>query len=78
MATFNYAKLNGKISEIYGTQGSFAKAMGKSERTISMKLCGKIDFKQDEILKAVEILGIGAEEIPQYFFTSNVKDTLTS
>ena len=39
---FNYAKLLGKIVEIFGTQRKFAEAMGLSERTISLKLNGKM------------------------------------
>ena len=34
---YNYAKLNGKITEKCGTQAVFAEKMGLSERTISMK-----------------------------------------
>ncbi len=70
---YNYAKLNGKITEKCGTQAVFAEKMGLSERTISMKLNNKIAFKQPEILKALDVLGINANEIQTYFFTLDVQ-----
>lgn len=39
---FDYNKLRGKIVKKYKTQGAFAKAMGVSERTLSLKLNGRI------------------------------------
>lgn len=38
---FNYNKLSGKIVEVFGTRYNFAKAMGWSERTLSLKMSGK-------------------------------------
>lgn len=66
---YNYAKLNGKIVEVCGTQSAFAQKMGLSDRTISMKLNNKVAFKQSEITKALDILGISTDEIQTYFFT---------
>lgn len=66
---FNYAKLIGKIAEIFGTQLRFAEAMGLSERTISLKLNSKVEWKQSEINQACELLDIATSEIPTYFFT---------
>lgn len=65
---FNYSKLNGKVVEICGTQAKFAEAMRLSERTISLKLNGKIGWKQSEIFSACQILGISEGDIPAYFF----------
>lgn len=64
----NYSKLNGKIAEVFGTQFRFADAMELSERTISLKLNNKIEWKQNEIAKACELLGIPITSIPTYFF----------
>lgn len=66
---FNYAKLLGKIVEIFGTQRRFAEAMGLSERTISLKLNGKMGWKQTEIVKASSVLSIPENSIVEYFFT---------
>lgn len=70
---YNYAKLNGKIVEVCGTQAKFAEKMNLSNRTMSLKLNNKVAFKQDEIKRAAEILGIGDNEISLYFFTLNVQ-----
>lgn len=65
---FNYSKLNGKIVEVCGTQARFSEVMRLSERTISLKLNGKIEWKQSEIISACQILGISDGDIPEYFF----------
>lgn len=66
---YNYSKLLGRIVEKIGTQSNFADRMGLSERTISLKLNGKVGWKQCEIVKACEVLSIEDSEIPAYFFT---------
>lgn len=66
----DYSKLKGKIIEKYKTQSAFAEAMNLSNRTISLKLKGKIDFNQKDIVKAVELLELDEFEIPIYFFTN--------
>ncbi|WP_326511378.1 DUF739 family protein [Clostridium intestinale] len=71
--SFNYNKLRGRIKEKYGTQGSFAEALGVSERTLSLKLNNKIFFSQDEITKGSELLNIGADKIQVYFFEKEVQ-----
>lgn len=70
---YDYSKLCGKITEICGTQAKFASKMGMSERSISLKLNNKIDFKQTEIVKAAEILGISELDYGAYFFAVNVQ-----
>ncbi|PXV88377.1 uncharacterized protein DUF739 [Lachnotalea glycerini] len=71
--SYNYNKLRGKIVEKYGTQGKFAAELGVSERTLSLKLNGAIYFKQDEITKASNLLGISDNEIMLYFFNQEVQ-----
>lgn len=71
--SFNYSKLKGKIIEKYGTQAAFARGMGISERTLSLKLNNKIYFKQDEITKASSLLNFNSEEICEYFFNRQVQ-----
>lgn len=65
---YNYSKLLGRIAEMVGTQGNFADKMGLSERSISLKLNGKVGWKQCEIVKACEVLEICDGDIPSYFF----------
>lgn len=69
----DYRKLRGKIVEVYGTMSSFAKEMGYSERTISLKINGKVDFSQSDIVKMVSLLGLRDKDIPIYFFTNKVQ-----
>lgn len=71
---YDFSKLLGRIAEKFGTQTKFARAMGWSERTNSIKLNGIVDWKRSDILRACEILEIGMEEIPTYFFTVNVQN----
>lgn len=65
---YDYKKLLGRIVEKVGTQSNFAKLMELSERTISLKLNGKVGWKQSEIAKACEVLAIEDCDIPIYFF----------
>lgn len=71
--SYDYRKLLGAITEKFGTQAAFSQAMGLSERSISLKLNNKVGFKQGEITKACTLLGLQTEDIPPYFFTSNVQ-----
>lgn len=71
---YDYSKLLGRIVEKVGTQGHFARQMNLSERTISLKLNGKIGWKQSEIADACKILGISARDISTYFFTLKVQN----
>jgi len=71
--SFNYNKLRGRIVELFGSQTEFAKAMKWSERTLSLKLNGKISWKQTDIVKAVELLKLTDNDISEYFFTLKVQ-----
>lgn len=70
---YNYSKLLGRIIEIFGDQHSFAKAVGLSQRSVSLKLNNKRGWKQSEMRKCCEVLGISAREIPNYFFDFKVQ-----
>lgn len=65
---YDYSKLLGKIVERVGTQAAFAEKIGRSERTVSLKLNGKRAWTQVEISKACEVLDIPVSEINDYFF----------
>lgn len=70
---YDYGKLLGRITEKLGTQGRFASAMGISERSLSLKMNGKVPFKQSEITKACSVLDIADTDIAAYFFTLKVQ-----
>lgn len=71
---FNYNKLKGRIVEVFGSQIEFAKAMDWSERTLSLKINGKVAWKQNDIVKAVRLLNLSESDIQEYFFTMEVQN----
>lgn len=64
----SFAKLRGKIKEVYGTNEAFAKAMNKDPSTISLKLNGRSSWTREEMEIALILLGVPAQEIYNYFF----------
>ena len=72
---YDYSSLSGKIVEKFGTQYNFAIAMKLSERSISLKLNGKVSWKDSEIWKAIQLLDIPAKDIHLYFFKEKVHQT---
>lgn len=70
---YDYSKLYGRIREVYKTQTDFAKDMNLSSQSINYRLTGKMDFKQGEIEKAMDLLKIKPEEVIEYFFTPKVE-----
>mgnify|MGYP002769024687 FL=1 len=71
---YNSAKLRGKIAEVYKTQARFAEAVGVSERSISLKMSGKVAWRSDEIVKAAQLLSIEPQNIADYFLPAVFKD----
>jgi hypothetical protein len=72
--SYDLSKLRGRIIEKFGTLGAFAEAMGWSERTNSLKVNGKNEWKQSEIITATKLLGIKPNEIDEYFFNTIVQN----
>lgn len=70
---FDYGKLKGRIVEIFGNQGNFAKARGQSQRTISLKLNNKVPFTDREICDWCTLLNIPDNKVDAYFFTRKVQ-----
>lgn len=71
---YDYSKLSGKIVEVLETRSEFARSMGLSERTISLKMNNAVPWKQTEISKACLLLNIPFEEVQDYFFKLKVQD----
>ncbi len=69
----SYAKLRGRIREVFGTQEAFALAIGISSVTLSQRLNGKTEWKTNEIAKSCEVLGISLEDVALYFFDPELK-----
>jgi hypothetical protein len=72
MAEMDYSKLRGRIRERFGTEQAFAEAMEKTISQMSLLLNGKAVWRQVDIKKACDILGIGDNDIGQYFFAEKV------
>lgn len=73
---WNYAKLRGKIKEIFDTQDAFAEALGIGRVSLSQRLNNLLEFTQDEMFKACELLNISTCDIPDYFFCSSSSEKL--
>lgn len=69
---WNYAKLRGRIKEIFGTQEAFAKAIGISSASLSQRLNNVLEFTQEEIFNSCEVLKIPLTDMMSYFFTKIV------
>lgn len=64
----NYPKLRGAIREKYGTQASFAEALGVNTSTLSKKLAKKTPWLADEVKQVSILLDIPIEHVALYFF----------
>ena len=65
---FDYSKLRGRIKEVFGTENDFAKALGISTVSLSLRLNNKVGFEASEMHKACQLLDIPIKESHLYFF----------
>lgn len=63
-----FGKLREKIKAVFGTQKSFADAMGMNVTTLNAKLNSKATWTVEEVDKACSLLDISPTEIVEYFF----------
>ena len=71
---YDTSKLKGKIVEVFGTQGAFAKEIKRSQAFVSGVLNGKAYLEQRDIDLWAELLGIPGKELTAYFFTKKVHE----
>lgn len=69
---YDYAKLKGKIKEVFVTQENFANTLGIGRTSLSFRLNNKQEFSQNEIKKSIDILKLNDIDIPVYFFKLKV------
>lgn len=70
---YDYSKLKAKIIENNLTQSAVAAEIGLSERSMSLKMNCKREWKQSEIERLRNTLKIPKNEITNYFFTIAVQ-----
>lgn len=66
--TYSYRKLKGRITELYGTQAAFSKALGLSVNSVSKKLTGKTEFCQSDVEAWAKLLNIGRKDYGEFFY----------
>lgn len=67
-----FPKLLGRIIEKYGTRREFAKTVGVSEGTISLKLKGKVGMTYKDVENWCKLLDIDISDIGEYFFAQKL------
>lgn len=66
---FDHSKLNGRITEKFGSQRALAAHIGWTESKLSARLNNTVQFDAEEIVLLCGVLDIPDEEIVAYFFT---------
>lgn len=74
---FDYSRLRGRVREKLGTEGAYAKAIGRSHNFVSSVFAGNSVMTQDDITKSIDVLEIDTSEIGDYFFTQKVHKSET-
>lgn len=64
-----FNKLRGRIKELGKTEADFAKDMGMSSSSLSLRLNGKIEWNLDEMKQVCTLLEISKEDVGDYFFS---------
>lgn len=78
MQEYNYSKLRGRIKEKIGTEGEFAKRLGRTQNYLTKVFQNKTYLSQKDIALSVDILEIEPIEIGTYFFTKEVHGSGTN
>ncbi|MGN1194746.1 MAG: DUF739 family protein [Acutalibacteraceae bacterium] len=66
---YDYSKLLGIMKEKNITQESLAKSIGISETSLNKKLKNNSQFKQDEMISILNILGVNVNNVANIFFS---------
>lgn len=72
---FDYSKLDGRITEKFGTRKAFAREVNITESTLSNKLNHKSSVMTGDIVTWSAALGISVDDIGAYFFTQKVQES---
>lgn len=66
---YNYNALRAQMHDKGVTQKECAERIGVSESHFCQKMAGNFDFKQSEIAKLCDLLGIEISNVKKFFFT---------
>lgn len=69
MPAYNYSQLKARTAELGKTNKAVAMAAGMTPSTYSLKLNGKGEFTQEQIVRIMEFLDIGSADVHRYFFS---------
>lgn len=69
----DYTLLRGAIRREYKTAKEFSKHLGLTENGLYLKLNNKSEFTVKQIIECVRLLGLGIDDIGNYFFTKEVR-----
>ena len=64
-----YAEFRKRILSKYLRLGDFAKDMGMTHGTLTLKISGKSEWSRAEIEKSADLLDLTPDEILLYFFS---------
>ncbi len=64
---YDYSRLSGKIVESMALEVQFCNCYEIVRESLSLKLNGKVGWKDSEIWKAIQLLDIPVEKIHLYF-----------
>lgn len=71
---YDYSELRGRIKTRIGTEGEFARLIGRTHQYVSSIFNGKAYFDMKDISKASEVLEIPIEQIGFFFYTYKVHE----
>lgn len=72
MRRYDYSKLRGRIKEKLGTEGEFARKIGRTQNYVSKVFNNGTYLSQEDIASGSEVLDIPVGEIGVYFFAPEV------
>ena len=72
MGKYNYSKLLGRLTELGIDREKFADIIGIKRTSLYKRLNSELQFKQDEINKAIQALNISQIDVWEYFFNKNI------
>ena len=72
MGKYNNSKLLGRLTELGIDREKFADIIGIKRTSLYKRLNSELQFKQDEINKAIQALNISQIDVWEYFFNKNV------